>query len=49
VEVDPWPFALPRLLGLVTAFTADGYPDRLAPIVVPYDVRPFSAVPAADR
>lgn len=40
VNVDPWPFALPRLLGLVTAFTADGYPDRARPVVVPYDVRP---------
>ena len=40
VEVDPWPFAVPRLLGLVTAFEAAGYPGRLVPVVVPYDVRP---------
>ena len=40
VDVDPWPFALPRLLGLVTAFTADGYPTRPRPLVVPYDIRP---------
>jgi hypothetical protein len=40
VTVDPWPFAVPRLLGLVTAFEADGYPERLVPVVVPYDVRP---------
>lgn len=40
VTVDPWPFALPRLLGLVTAFAADDYPDRLVPVVAPYDVRP---------
>jgi hypothetical protein len=40
VTVDPWPFELPRLLGLVTAFAADGYPDRLVPVVVPYEVRP---------
>jgi hypothetical protein len=40
VNVDPWPFAVPRLLGLVTAFTADGYPNRARPVVVPYDVRP---------
>ena len=39
VTVDPWPFALPRLLGLVTAFAADDYPDRLVPVVAPYDVR----------
>jgi Protein of unknown function (DUF3891) len=42
VEVDPWPFMLPRLLGLVTAFAAHGYPVRLTPVVVPYDVRPAS-------
>jgi hypothetical protein len=40
VEVDPWPFALPRLVGLVTAYSTDGYPDRPDPVVVPYDVRP---------
>ncbi|HET8742832.1 MAG TPA: DUF3891 family protein [Gaiella sp.] len=40
VEVSPWPFVTPRLLGLVTAFAADGYPARLVPVVVPYDVVP---------
>jgi hypothetical protein len=40
VEVDPWPFALPRLAGLVTAFERDGYPERLVPVPVPFDVRP---------
>ena len=38
VEVDPWPLVVPRLVGLVTAFEAQGYPDRLVPVVVPYDV-----------
>jgi hypothetical protein len=42
VEVDPWPFTLPRLLGLVTAFATHGYPVRLIPVVAPYDVRPAS-------
>ena len=40
MTVDPWPFAAPRLTGLVTAFERHGYPDRLVPVVVPYDVRP---------
>lgn len=40
ITVDPWPFELPRLLGLVTAFSADGYPDQLVPVVVPYEIRP---------
>ena len=39
IDVDPWPFELPRLLGLVTAFTARGYPDQLIPVVVPYEAR----------
>lgn len=39
VTVDPWPFAVPRLLGLVTAFETEGYPARLVPVVVPYEVR----------
>jgi hypothetical protein len=38
VEVDPWPFAVPRLVGLVTAFEQPGYPERLVPVVVPYSV-----------
>ena len=40
VEIDPWPFAVPRLVGLVTAFAADDYPERLVPVVVPYSVAP---------
>ena len=40
VEVGPWPFVTPRLLGLVTAFAADGYPAHLVPVVVPYEVVP---------
>jgi hypothetical protein len=38
VEIDPWPLALPRLVGLVTAFEADGYPERLVPVVVPFEL-----------
>jgi hypothetical protein len=35
-EVDPWPFE-PRVLeGHVTAYAADGYPDALVPVVVPF-------------
>lgn len=35
-EIDPWPFDVSVLKGLVTAFEADGYPQRLAPVVVPF-------------
>jgi hypothetical protein len=44
VEVDPWPFAVRRLTGLVTAYGRDGYPQRLVPVVVP-----FSAACAPSR
>ena len=40
IAVAPWPFAVPRLVGLVAAFEADGYPGRLVPVVVPFDARP---------
>jgi len=38
IVLDPWPLAVPLLSGLVLAFEADGYPERLAPVVVPYSV-----------
>jgi uncharacterized protein DUF3891 len=40
VELDPWPLDVPVLRGLVPAFEADGYPGRLGPTVVPFELRP---------
>ena len=40
VELDPWPLAVPSVRGLVTAFEASGYPERLDPVVVPFELRP---------
>ncbi|MFL5963961.1 MAG: DUF3891 family protein [Gaiellaceae bacterium] len=40
IKLDPWPLDVPRLVGLVTAYEADGYPKRLVPVVVPFDVTP---------
>ena len=40
IVLDPWPLAVPRLSGLLLAFEADGYPERLAPVVVSYSVAP---------
>lgn len=40
VTVDPWPLDVPRLIGLVTAFEADGYPERLVPVVTPFAISP---------
>ena len=37
ILIDPWPLAVPRLVGLVTAFEADGYPERLVPVVAPFE------------
>jgi hypothetical protein len=40
VELRPWPLGVPVLRGLVPAFEADGYPERLVPVVVPFELRP---------
>jgi hypothetical protein len=40
VMLEPWPLGVPWLRGLVTAFEAKGYPERLVPFVVPFDIRP---------
>lgn len=40
VELDPWPLGVPRLVGLVTAYEADGYPERLDPVIVPFEIVP---------
>ena len=40
VSADPWPFCLPELTGDVTAYEADGYPECLVPVVVPFRIRP---------
>jgi hypothetical protein len=40
VTIDPWPLAVPRLVGLVAGYAADGYPEHLVPVVTPFDARP---------
>ncbi len=40
VELDPWSLGVPRLVGLVTAYEADGYPERLEPVIVPFEIVP---------
>lgn len=40
VDLDPWPLDVPELRGLIPAFEADGYPQRLAPTVVSFRLRP---------
>jgi hypothetical protein len=36
ILMDPWPFAVPSIPGSILGFHADGYPERLQPIVVPF-------------
>ncbi len=37
ITLDPWPLAVERLVGLVPAYAAEGYPERLVPVVVPFE------------
>jgi hypothetical protein len=39
ITLDPWPLAVERLVGLVPAYEADGYPERLVSIVAPFEAR----------
>src|SRR5204862_1893543 len=36
ITLDPWPLIPAELDGFVTAFLAEGYPDRPAPLIVPF-------------
>ncbi len=38
ITLDPWPLAVDRLVGLVPAYAAEGYPERLVPFTVPFEV-----------
>lgn len=38
IALDPWPLDVPRLVGLVTGFEAEGYPERLVPVATPFEV-----------
>lgn len=40
ITLDPWPLGPAGISGIVLAFEADGYPDRIEPVVVPFHVRP---------
>jgi hypothetical protein len=39
IAVDPWPFSVPRVAGLVAGYEAEGYPHRLAVVPMQYDVQ----------
>jgi hypothetical protein len=42
VMLEPWPLGVPWLHGLIPAFEAEGYPERLVPFVVPFEIKPTS-------
>lgn len=41
IGVDPWPFRVAELVGLVTAFERERYPELLVPVVVPFRASPL--------
>ena len=41
ITLDPWPLEVPRLHGVVGGFAADGYPQRLEPVVSLYALQPL--------
>ena len=38
ITVDPWPFAVPFISGMILGYQAEGYPEQFQPIMVPYQV-----------
>jgi len=40
IRLDPWPLVPAELDGFVTAFLTEGYPERPAPVAVPFSARP---------
>jgi hypothetical protein len=42
VTLDPWPLGVPWARPVLSGFAADGYPDRLSPVLEPILVRPPS-------
>jgi hypothetical protein len=39
VIVEPWPFSVPIIAGVMYAFKRQGYPEDLKPIVIPFNIR----------
>lgn len=42
VRVDPWPFTVTDISGILYAFLRERYPQKLDPIIVPFNIRPGS-------
>jgi hypothetical protein len=39
IAVDPWPFAVESYQGYIIGYELDGYPERLEPVLVPFELR----------
>lgn len=40
IALEPWPLVSPRVTGIILGFRAEGYPDLIDPVVVPFDAHP---------
>jgi hypothetical protein len=40
ITLDPWPLVPAELDGLIAGFLSEGYPERPAPVIVPFAARP---------
>jgi hypothetical protein len=38
IIIDPWPFTIPAISGMIIGYEEEGYPDVLKPVVVPFVV-----------
>ena len=39
IHVDPWPFSVDQHQGYLVAYYLEGYPERLDPVVLPYQLQ----------
>lgn len=38
ITIDPWPFAVPDISGMIIGYQAESYPNILQPVIVPFTV-----------
>jgi hypothetical protein len=39
INVDPWPFSVDSYEGYLVAYKLDGYPERLDPVILPFELK----------
>jgi len=40
ITISPWPLNVEKIGGYLIGYHADGYPNRLEPVLLPYHIRP---------